>query len=112
VRAPLHAEQGQATVELAALLPVVVAVAVAVHSVLAAGRAREQAGAAAHGAAVALLQERDPRAAARAAVPEGARDRLALDIDGRRVQARMKPGLPLFGDLLTATARADAGPQR
>lgn len=47
---------GQASVELVALLPLVVAVALALLQALAAGRASELAGHAAHAGAVAIAQ--------------------------------------------------------
>lgn len=105
-------ERGQATVELVLLVPLLAAVSIAVFSVLAAGRAREQAASAAHGAAIALIQGRDPRAAARAVLPAGERDRLQVAVTGSRVTAQVRPRVPLLAGLLTATARATAGRRR
>jgi len=108
----MRRDRGQATVETVLLLPLVLAVALAVHVVLAAGRAREEADAAAHGAAVALLQDGDPRAAARAAVPAATRGRMSVGLSGRRVTVRVVPAVPLFARSLAATARASAGAAR
>lgn len=105
-----HGEHGQATVELVLLLPLVLAVAAGVAALLAAGEAREQADAAVHAAALAVLQDRDAAQAARAVLAPGERRRLELRVRGRSIRARVRPGVPLLGDLLTATARATAGP--
>jgi hypothetical protein len=108
VDVPLRAD-GQAAVELVALLPLLLVAALAAAAILAGQTAGEQAGQAAQAGAMALLQGGDPRAAARAALPHGAHARIALA--GRRVTVRVRPDLPL-GPLehqLTATATADAG---
>jgi hypothetical protein len=103
---------GQATVELVALLPLALLVALAIAQLLAAGSARELAGNAAEAGAVALLQGSDPAAAARAALPGWSRDRAAVRVSGRRVEIRLHPRtvVPLLADRLDATASADAGP--
>ena len=59
------------------------------YAVLAARSAHEQAGAAAEAGAVALLQDRDARAAARGALPRGARAKVA--VDGARVRGHGPP---------------------
>ena len=106
-------ERGQATVEVVALLPLVVAVALALIALLAAGQARELAGHAAAAGAMALLQGSDPRDAARSAAPSWSRERMEVQVSGRRVRVRLRPRAPfgLGGSLLEATAVADAGPQ-
>jgi hypothetical protein len=107
----LPACAGQAAVELVALLPLVVAVALAILQALAAGLAVELADHAAHSGAVALAEGRDEEAAARAALPGWARSRLHVEVDGARVRVRLTPPslLPGAGDRLAATATADAG---
>lgn len=102
---------GQASVELVAMLPVAVAVMLAVLQLLAAGATRELAGHAAGAGAVALLQRADPRAAARDAVPGWSRERMAVTVRGPRVTVRMRPPVlvPGLAGLLTSTVRADAG---
>jgi hypothetical protein len=94
------------------VLPLVVAVALAVLQALAAGQARELAEHAAQSAAVAIAQGRDGTAAARAALPGWARTRVEVAVRGRRVRVRVTPRslLPGLGERLVATARADAGP--
>lgn len=105
-------EDGQAIVEFVALLPLFAAVALAVLQVLAAGAAEELAGHAAQSAAVAVAQGRDGAAAARAALPGWARDRLEVVVARTRVTVRLTPPslLPGLGQRLRATAVADAGP--
>ena len=68
MRAAVRCARGQSTVEVVGLLPLLLAAGVAVLSLLSAGRAEEAAGNAAEAGAVALLQGREPRAAARAAL--------------------------------------------
>ncbi len=107
----MRGEEGQATVELIALLPLLLIAAFAGAVVLAAHAAGEQAGQAAEAGAIALLQGGDPRAAARHALPEHVRARIA--VNGRRVTVSVRPDLPL-GSLerrLTAGATAEAGPE-
>lgn len=104
-------ESGQATVELVALLPVFVAVALAILQALAAGAAAELADHAAQTGAVALAQGRDGAAAARKGLPGWARGRMDVSVSGTRVRVRLEPPalLPGLGDRLAATAVADAG---
>ena len=110
-RVAVLAPDGQASVELVGLLPLVVAVALAAWSFVASWAAHEQAGAAAEAGAVALLRDGDAREAALAALPAGATASAALD--GRRVTVRVEPRLPLPGlsGLLAARAEAHAGPE-
>jgi hypothetical protein len=103
--------RGQATVELVGMLPILAAVGVAAYTVLAAQAAGEQAGHAAEAGAIAHLQDRDPRSAARAALPSAARRRTAITVRGRRVTVRVRPPVPLLAAHLEAAATADAGPE-
>lgn len=104
-------ERGQAVVELVGVLPVLAAVGLAAYAALAAQAAGEQAGQAAEAGAIAHLQDRDPRTAARAALPRGARDRSSIALGNRRVTVRVRPSVPLLSAHLEATATADAGPE-
>ncbi|HET9739527.1 MAG TPA: hypothetical protein VFP78_15525 [Solirubrobacteraceae bacterium] len=106
-------EGGQAAVELVALLPLVLAVALTAATVLAGLAASEQAGQAAEAGAIALIQGRDARAAARGAIPGLARSRTEVAIAGSRVTVRVRPPVPLgfLVAALEATATADAGPE-
>jgi hypothetical protein len=102
-------ERGQATVELVALLPLLVVVALSAFAVLASRAAHEQAGAAAEAGAIALLQERDASAAARDALPRAARARSRITVRGSRVAVAVRPRVPLLSRLLSARVTADAG---
>jgi hypothetical protein len=104
---------GQATVEAVAMLPLLVLVALAAAQGLAARSAASLAGGAAQAGAVAMLQERDPTAAARAALGDPESGAATIRVDGTRVTVRVRPRsvLPAVAGLLTATATADAGPE-
>ena len=108
----LGAQRGQAALETVAMLPVLIAVALAIGHVLAAESARELAGHAAEAAAIALVHGADPRAAVEAALPDWSRDRVDVEVDGRAVSVRVRPlsAIPGLADVLATTARADAGP--
>jgi len=101
-------------VELVALLPLLVAVALAVLQALAAGVASELAGHAAQSGAVAIAEGRDGAAAARAALPGWARSGLDVKVQGARLHVRVTPPslLPSLGSRLSASATADAGSER
>ena len=90
-----------------------IVVGLAVGQLLAAGAARELAGNAAAAGAAALLQGLDAPQAAREALPGSSRDRVDIEISGRRVRVRVRPVaiLPLLADELAATVTADAGPE-
>jgi Flp pilus assembly protein TadG len=104
-------ERGQASVELVALLPLLLAAGLGVFSLLSAGAAAEAAGAAAEAGAVALVQGRDAHAAARAALDGWPRPDTRIRVRGRRVTVRVTPAgpLPPLDDQLAATVTADAG---
>ncbi len=90
-------EEGQATVEFVALLPVVAAIAVAISIFLAGQRAAEAADQAAIAAAVAQVQGADPRAAVRSAAPGWTRPQLTIRGGRVRVRLRWKAPAPLTG---------------
>ncbi len=108
----MRAQRGQASVETVALTPLVVLVVLAAAQLLAAGLARTLAADAARAGAVAMLQERAVRRAARDVVPGWARRGLVVRPAGRVVRVRLRPPglLPGVAGLLEAHARADAGP--
>ena len=112
-RAAPAPETGQASVELVALAPLLAAAVLAVSQLLAAGAAQELADHAAEAGAVALLQQTDPAAAAREAVPGWSRERVDVRVQDRRVRVRVRPRsfLPALAELLEATGTADAGPR-
>jgi hypothetical protein len=106
------ATRGQASVELVGVLPLVALLALALGQLLAAGAARELAGNAAEAGAAALLQRRDPAAAARDALPGWSRRRTSIAVEGRVVRVTLRPPglLPGLAAALDAHAAADAGP--
>jgi len=110
----LRASDGQAAIELVAVLPLVVAVALAILQALAAGVAVELAGHAAQSGAVAIAQGHDGAAAARAALPGWARSRVRVVVLRTRVRVELMPPslLPGAGARLAASATADAGADR
>lgn len=107
-----RSQLGQASVEAVALLPLLAVGALAAGQLLAAGQARELAGAAAQAGAMAVIQGGDPRAAAHAAIPGWSRSRAAVAVDGRDVVVTLRPPgvLPGLAGLLVARAAASAGP--
>ena len=105
-----RSEAGQASVELVAFLPLVLLIALAVFCFAAAQAAREEAGAAAEAAALALLQGHDAREAARAALPPASRARARISVTGESIRVHLRPRLPLLADRLAATEEAHAGP--
>lgn len=111
-RAGLRRDGGQASVELVALAPVVLAAVLAVSQLLAAGAAQELADHAAEAGAIALLQRADPVAAARKAIPGWSRGRVDVRVRDRHVRVRLRPRsfLPALAELLEATGDAHAGP--
>lgn len=106
-------EGGQASVELVALAPLLLAAVLAVSQLLAAGAAQELADHAAEAGAIALLQHTDPAAAARDAIPGWSRGRVDVRVQDRHVRVRLRPRsfLPALAKLLEATGEADAGPK-
>lgn len=106
-------DEGQASVELVGLLPLMVTVGFGLLQVLAAGAAHEAADGAAEAGAVALLQDAEPRAAVLAALPGWARGRAAITVDGRRIAVTVRPRgpVPALTRRLAATSSADAGPE-
>ena len=104
-------ERGQASVELVALLPLLLAAGLGVFSLLGAGAAAEAAGAAAEAGAIAIVQGRDAEAAARAALRGWPRPDTRIRVSGRRVTVRVTPAGPLgpLDDRLATTVTADAG---
>lgn len=108
----LRGSAGQASVELVAVLPLVVALTAVIVQVLAAGLTRELADGAAAAGAAALVRDADPVAEARAALPGWSRRGIDVRVRGRTVTVRVRPVLPAgpLAGLLTAQARAHAGP--
>jgi Flp pilus assembly protein TadG len=87
----VRAERGQASVELLALLPLLLAVALAAAQLLAAGYSSVLAGNAAEAGALALAGGGDARSATRAALPGWSRARAEVSVSGGRVHVTLRP---------------------
>ena len=111
-RRVLSSERGQSSVELVAVLPLTLLIGIAILTLLAARSASGQAASAAQAGAMALLQDAEPRAAARAALPPDARARSTVRVTAREVTVTVRPATTVgfLADALTARASADAGP--
>ncbi|MGI8579747.1 MAG: hypothetical protein ACR2K9_04255 [Solirubrobacteraceae bacterium] len=101
--------EGQASLEVVALAPVLAVVALGLLQLLAAGAAAEFADHAAEAAGVAIIQGAQPGRAARDAVPGWARSGLRVSVRAGQVRVSVRPPSPLraLGCLLTATSEAD-----
>jgi Flp pilus assembly protein TadG len=110
----MRREDGQSAVELVALLPLLIVLALGAFTLLSARSAADQAAAAAQAGAMALLQDGDPKDAARAALPEPVRSRATIQLTGRRVRVTVRHRGPLarLTGTLAASSTADAGPER
>jgi hypothetical protein len=87
----MRGERGQAAVELLGALPVVIALALAVAQMLAAGYAAVLAGNAAEAGALALAGGADAEASVRNALPGWSRAHASVGVDGGRVTVRLRP---------------------
>ena len=105
-------QSGQASIELVALVPLLLLVVLGAAQLLAAGAGRELADHAAEAGAVAVLQGGDAAAAARTAVPGWSSGRLDVAVQRRHVRVRLRPRafLPALAELLESSGEADAGP--
>ncbi|HEY4280793.1 MAG TPA: hypothetical protein VGM91_21425 [Conexibacter sp.] len=110
-RALLRGEAGQAAVEFVSLLPIVIALGIALLQALAAGAAADLADHAAEAGAVALARGDDAADAARASLPGWARDRMEVTTTKTRVRVVLTPPslLPGLGKRLRSTVVADTG---
>jgi hypothetical protein len=101
-------EAGQATVETVALVPALVVAGLAAFQMLAVGYASVLAGNAAEAGALALAAGADARAAAKEALPGWSEAKARIDVDGGRVEVRLRPPSPLseLADALEVTGAA------
>lgn len=102
------AESGQASVELLGVLPLLIALALAVFQLLAVGYASVLAGSAAEAGALALAAGGDPRAGVREALPGWSRAQAQIHVSGGEVGVRLRPPalLRALGERLTVTGEA------
>lgn len=107
-----RANEGQAAVELVALIPIVVVIAAGLWQAVLAGQAMWVAGAAARAAARADAVGGSPGDAARGALPAGLERGLRVKTDDGRAEVRVRIPLVLVGGRLgTVTASAHFEPQ-
>jgi hypothetical protein len=85
------AERGQASVELLALLPALIALSLATVQLFAVGYAGVLAGNAAEAGALALAAGTDAEAGVREALPDWSRARARVSVDGGEVTVRLRP---------------------
>jgi pilus assembly protein CpaE len=99
---------GQASVELLGVLPLLIALALAVFQLLAVGYASVLAGNAAEAGALALAAGGDARAGAREALPGWSRAHAEVRVAGGEVGVRLRPPalLQVLGERLTVHAKA------
>ena len=87
-------QRGQASVELVAGLPALLLAGLVSLQLLAAGYCLTLADGAAEAGAIALAAGQPPAPAVRGALPGWARDRVAVSVDGGRVDVRLRPPSP------------------
>jgi hypothetical protein len=109
-----RADDGQAAVELVAVLPIVVLLAAVLWQAVVAGQAAWVAGSAARAAARATAVGGDATHAARRALPESLERDLRVKTDDADGQAEVRVRVPLViggGRLTTISAKARFAPQ-
>jgi hypothetical protein len=110
-----HGQDGQASVEFVALLPLLALVALLAWQAVVAGQAWSMAGAAAREAARARALGADPEAAARSVLPGALRGGVQVARDGDTGGVRLRLAVPVVlvggASLGTITTRARMEPQ-
>jgi hypothetical protein len=103
-----RAQAGQASVETIALAPALVVVGLAALQLLAVGYASVLAGNAAEAGALALAAGKDAPTAAKEALPGWSEAKARIDIEGGRVEVRLRPPslLRRVGRALEVTGKA------
>jgi hypothetical protein len=106
-------DDGQATVELVAAIPVLLLAGLVALQLLATGYALTLADGAAEAGALALAAGQPTVAAARDALPGWARDDVDISVEGGRVTVRLRPPspIPALADRLAVTSSAAARPK-
>jgi hypothetical protein len=110
----LRACDGQASVELIGMLPLILLLGLVGFQLLAAGYSAVLAGHAAEAGALAVAAGTDATEAARAAVPGWSRAGMKVFVDDGAVSVRMRPPSPIaaVGDELEVSADAAVGEAR
>jgi hypothetical protein len=106
----MMAERGQATVELVAALPALLLAGLIALQLLAAGYAMTLADGAAEAGALALASGGSAAAAAKAALPGWAEDKVAVRVEEGEVSVRLRPPspIPALAERLTISSSATA----
>ena len=104
----LRACDGQATVELIGMLPLILLLGLVGFQLLAAGYSAVLAGHAAEAGAIAVAAGTDATAAARAAVPGWSRAGMKVEVDDGDVRVHMRPPSPLAAVARELEVHADA----
>ena len=91
----MRSREGQATVEMVAIAPLLIAVAGAIYIGLSAQDAAALADHAAQAGAVAALQDREPKQAAENALPEWAREDAKVFVRDEKITVRVRPRTPV-----------------
>ena len=104
----VDSEGGQASVELLGVLPLLIALALAVLQLLAVGYAGVLAGSAAEAGALALAAGGEPRAGVREALPGWSRSSSRVAVAGGEVRVRLRPPslLKVLSERLEVSATA------
>jgi hypothetical protein len=99
---------GQASIETIALVPALVAIGLAILQLLAVGYASVLAGNAAEAGALALAAGADARAGVKEALPGWSEAGARIEVDGGRVEVRLRPPSPIraLSESLGVTAEA------
>jgi len=107
-------EDGQATLELVAAIPVLLLAGLLALQLLAAGYALTLADGAAEAGALALAAGEPAEDAARGALPDWASEDVEVTVRGGEVSVRLRPPspLPALADRLAVTSSAFARPAR
>jgi hypothetical protein len=99
---------GQAEVEMIAVLPLLAGLAVVALQLMAFGYAQSLADGSAEAGAVAIAAGRPAAAAARAALPGWAGSRVEVEVDGARIEVELRPPTLVPGLAAHLTARSAA----
>ena len=101
-------ETGQASVELLAGLPALIAAGLVAFQLLAVGYAASLAGDAAEAGAMAIAAGKPPAPAVRGALPGWTRSRVKLDVNGGALTVRLRPPSPFdaIADALEVSSSA------
>jgi hypothetical protein len=101
-------EEGQATVEVLAAIPILLLTGFVCFQALVTGYSQSLADSAAQAGAIAAIRGQSARAAARSSLPGWAGGRSRISVQGRRVQVRLVPPSPfgVLADLVTVDSSA------